>query len=397
MAGAGGVKSQAHDCHIADNNLQAGCRSVRFVQNALLAPEAFHMPELSIPSAGRMLVLAAAFLLSAPTARAQLLPAGPWTLDQNASSLSFQSIKKGSIVETNTFAGFEGVITEDGQAEIQIILESVDTGVDIRNVRMRFLFFETYKYPIATVRAEIAPEDFRDLAAVGRKRIDLAYTLELHGHQKEFVTPVNVTMIDADTVSVASAAPVVVDVKSFGFENGLVKLQEAVGGIDIVPSATVSFDMVFNAAQPAVEVTPVAAVSRAPSGALESVGNLTEEECRNRFEVLSRTEAIYFRVASARLDEASEPLLETVFDIAMRCPSLPILIAGHTDSDGSEDFNQRLSELRARSVVDYLVAKGVPRDRLSEVGYGESQPVVPNDSPSNKSRNRRIEFHLGSG
>lgn len=348
---------------------------------------------LSLMRAGAL----AALVAVAPTAafaQSANLAESAWRLDGDASTLTYQSIKRGTVVETSSFAGFEGSISPEGDARIEIVLESVDTGVDIRNVRMRFLFFETYKFPRAVITARVDPARFRNLPRDGRMRMDLDYTVDMHGMQKRFTSPVNVTMIGDSAVSVASATPIIVDVASFGFEEGLKKLSEAVGDIDITPSATVSFDMVF---RPQTPVSPVRVASRAPSGALESAGDLTDEECRNRFDVLSRTEAIYFAVNSARLDDASAPLLSTVIDIATRCPSLAIRIAGHTDSDGPASYNQTLSERRAAAVADYLVRNGVENRRLSSIGYGETQPAFPNDTAGNKSRNRRIEFAVGGG
>ena len=67
-------------------------------------------------------------------------------------------------------------------------------------------------------------------------------------------------------------------------------------------------------------------------------------------------------------------------------------IDGHTDSRGSEAYNQQLSERRARAVRDYLVSKGVPAERLSVRGFGETKPIAPNDTPENLRRNRRTEL-----
>ena len=69
-----------------------------------------------------------------------------------------------------------------------------------------------------------------------------------------------------------------------------------------------------------------------------------------------------------------------------------IQIAGHTDSDGSESYNQTLSEQRAASVKNYLVDNGISASRLSTIGFGENLPVVSNGSAANKAMNRRIEF-----
>ena len=65
---------------------------------------------------------------------------------------------------------------------------------------------------------------------------------------------------------------------------------------------------------------------------------------------------------------------------------------GHTDTDGTPERNQRLSERRAQSVVDYLSKAGVNASVLVAIGYGETRPLAANDTPVNKARNRRIDF-----
>ena len=81
-------------------------------------------------------------------------------------------------------------------------------------------------------------------------------------------------------------------------------------------------------------------------------------------------------------------------------PKLEIEISGHTDSKGSDSYNQKLSEARAKAVVDYLIRNGIARDRLSAKGYGESLPVEPNenpdgtDNPEGREKNRRTEFKV---
>jgi len=92
----------------------------------------------------------------------------------------------------------------------------------------------------------------------------------------------------------------------------------------------------------------------------------------------------------------SGALLDNIADIVSRCPGMVIEIGGHTDSDGSDATNLRLSERRALAVAEYLQALGIPDDRFVIRGYGESQPIVANDSSDNKARNRRIEFKVVS-
>ncbi|HNU55026.1 MAG TPA: OmpA family protein [Flavobacteriales bacterium] len=71
-----------------------------------------------------------------------------------------------------------------------------------------------------------------------------------------------------------------------------------------------------------------------------------------------------------------------------------ILIEGHTDSDGADDYNLGLSERRAKSVSRQLIADGVPAGRISTVGYGEGQPVADNGSAEGKAQNRRVEVAI---
>jgi outer membrane protein OmpA-like peptidoglycan-associated protein len=75
-------------------------------------------------------------------------------------------------------------------------------------------------------------------------------------------------------------------------------------------------------------------------------------------------------------------------------PNLKIEISGHTDSKGSADYNKKLSERRAKAVVDYLVAKGVSSDRLRYAGYGMDRPLVSNDDETGRQLNRRTEFEI---
>lgn len=85
-------------------------------------------------------------------------------------------------------------------------------------------------------------------------------------------------------------------------------------------------------------------------------------------------------------------LQEEVMPVLQANPQLKIRIDGHTDSRGSAAYNQSLSERRAKSVRDYLVERGIPADRMSSRGFGESKPAAPNDTPENLQLNRRTEL-----
>ncbi|MDX8463354.1 OmpA family protein [Mesorhizobium humile] len=316
-----------------------------------------------------------------------------WTLDPSASVLTYQSVKKNTIVETNKIRNITGTLSSAGDARISFDLNSVDTGVDLRNVRMRFLFFETFTYPTAEVTAKVDPAAFADLPTKRRVKTTLPFRLSMHGVDKDLEASVVVTMISDTQVSVASEAPVAVHVEDFGLLPNIDKLQQAANVTNIVPTASVSFDFVFTAdgGKPAA-VQTVAAAEVGPVATDAAKANFSDEECLNRFAVLSRTGAIYFRQASARLDAKSRPLLAEVEGVVGKCPALKVEVSGYTDSDGSPEANKALSERRAQAVADALVADGVSRSRISSAGYGEDKPVAANDTPKNKALNRRIEF-----
>lgn len=334
--------------------------------------------------------------LMAP-AQAQDNPfAGGWVLQAEGSALGFQSIKNESKIEQSGFATISGTIAEDGSAEIRIPLDSVDTKIDLRNVRMRFLFFETFKFPEAVITARIDPALLADLPTKRRVSLSLPYTLSLHGVSKDLVADVNVTLISDDLVNVATVGMIPVNAEEFDLMDGVAKLEEA-ANVKIVPTGSVTFDLLFQragaAGTPATETAAADAVAPADT-ALEAEGNFDAEACLGRFEILSRAGNIAFSTGSARLDVAGSAILDNLYDIVSRCPDMVLEIGGHTDDVGADPANVALSERRAASVVEYLVAKGIDASRLTPKGYGEAVPLVANDTDENRARNRRIEFKV---
>jgi outer membrane protein OmpA-like peptidoglycan-associated protein len=84
--------------------------------------------------------------------------------------------------------------------------------------------------------------------------------------------------------------------------------------------------------------------------------------------------------------------LAKVSGIILAHPGLKVEIEGHTDSVGSDEFNQHLSEKRANSVRDYLVAHGLPTDSIAARGLGKTAPLTTNDTPTGRQQNRRVEM-----
>ncbi len=109
---------------------------------------------------------------------------------------------------------------------------------------------------------------------------------------------------------------------------------------------------------------------------------------------------IFFDFDRATIRRESEPELETLLNILEDNPTMVVEISGHTDNKGNPSYNQRLSEARAQSVVNYLIEKGVDKDRLQAKGYGETRPIAKNsnedgtDNEEGRALNRRTEFEI---
>ena len=104
--------------------------------------------------------------------------------------------------------------------------------------------------------------------------------------------------------------------------------------------------------------------------------------------------AILFDLDSASLKSESMARLDQMAEVLVSYPDTDILVMGHTDSSGSEDYNQGLSERRAASVSGYLEARGVTTDRIRARGYGETAPVADNATATGRAQNRRVEVSI---
>ncbi len=114
--------------------------------------------------------------------------------------------------------------------------------------------------------------------------------------------------------------------------------------------------------------------------------------CQQLFSDILAKGKIRFLSGRSTIDADSAGLLDHLIETALRCPTVNIEIAGHTDSDGEDAANQALSQKRAQAVLDYMVKAGLAADRFTATGYGSAQPVASNETDEGKAQNRRIEF-----
>ncbi|MFC1684157.1 OmpA family protein [Pseudomonadota bacterium] len=101
---------------------------------------------------------------------------------------------------------------------------------------------------------------------------------------------------------------------------------------------------------------------------------------------------VNFELNSAKLTAKSTSVLNTVAESLRGRPDVTVIIAGHTDNTGNDNYNMDLSQRRAQSVVDYLVSKGANAAKLSAKGYGEERPIASNKTTEGRAENRRVEM-----
>jgi outer membrane protein OmpA-like peptidoglycan-associated protein len=104
---------------------------------------------------------------------------------------------------------------------------------------------------------------------------------------------------------------------------------------------------------------------------------------------------VNFDTNKFKIKEIYKPKINKIIDVLKKNNKF-ILIVGHTDSVGSDVYNQKLSELRAREVYNYFISKGIDKKRIDYIGYGEEQPIATNATPEGRAQNRRVELLISN-
>ncbi len=142
-----------------------------------------------------------------------------------------------------------------------------------------------------------------------------------------------------------------------------------------------------------LEVTDDAGLSATARARVEVVASVpAEEPAPTRRRIVLR--GINFGFDSAQISEEDGLILDIAAEQLSGVPDTLVRVVGHTDGVGAAGYNQQLSQRRARAVVDYLVQKGLARDRLRAEGRGESEPVASNETPDGRRQNRRVTLEL---
>lgn len=153
---------------------------------------------------------------------------------------------------------------------------------------------------------------------------------------------------------------------------------------------------------PATETTEVSAAKEEEKAPLQETIETEKQidkamklqQAQKELDEILKHKRVEFLYAKDQLTKKSRAIINQVYEILKKYPDIRIEIAGHTDSDGTKANNLRLSQRRADAIKRYLIKKGIDAKRLIAKGYGESKPLVKNDTAAHKQINRRVEFKV---
>ncbi len=166
-----------------------------------------------------------------------------WDVSASESVVSVVSVKKDTIGEVHQFDTLTGSLSNEGAFTLNIDLASVNTGIEIRDQRMRDFLFETGKFAQATASGNLDSDVVGSLSPGESITMDLPFTLSLHGKTKSMQVPVMVSKLLDDKVLVSALKPVLINAADFDLTGGIDKLKELAALPSITLSVPVTFDL----------------------------------------------------------------------------------------------------------------------------------------------------------
>ncbi len=170
-------------------------------------------------------------------------------LDPATSRLNFTSIKNGLVAELHRFTELKGSVSDSGDLLIEVVLNSVDTRVEIRDKRMRETLFETEQFPLAVYRAKIDMAKLADMAPGEVQQSEVKGKLALHGKEGNLDFLVRVIKSNSGALLVSTVEPAFINAEQYDLGVGVLKLRQMVGLKSIARVVPVTFSTVFRSAQ----------------------------------------------------------------------------------------------------------------------------------------------------
>jgi hypothetical protein len=185
-----------------------------------------------------------AFLLLAGAA---LSARADWYLDGESSRLSFVSTKNANVSEVQRFLVLHGKVDPEGLAQVEVELESINSGIPLRDERMRKELFQIDRFPDALITTKIDLRPINDLAPGAQLELRLPLTVDLHGKQHEYQAELLATRLDDRRFQVVTLEPLVINAEDFDLAPGLESLRKLAGLSAISLSVPVSAVLIFTA------------------------------------------------------------------------------------------------------------------------------------------------------
>jgi hypothetical protein len=180
-------------------------------------------------------------------AGASLSAHADWYLDGESSRLSFVSTKNAHIAEVQRFLVLHGKVDDQGLANVEVELDSINSGIPLRDERMRKALFEIDKFPEALITTKIDLRPINDLAPGAQLELRLPLTVNLHGKQKEYSAELLATRLDDRRFQVVTLEPLVINAEDFDLAPGLEALRNLAGLSAISLSVPVGAVLIFTA------------------------------------------------------------------------------------------------------------------------------------------------------
>jgi hypothetical protein len=168
-----------------------------------------------------------------------------WYLDNESSRLSFISTKAGNLSEVHRFLTLHGRIDAKGAARLRVELDSVSTGIPVRDERLRSLLFDVANFPDARIMAQLDLAPITDLAPGAQLELSLPIQVEIRGRKHAYMAELLATRLDDRRFQVVTLAPLVLHAEHFGLEPGIEELRKVARLSTISLSVPVGAVMIF--------------------------------------------------------------------------------------------------------------------------------------------------------
>lgn len=170
-----------------------------------------------------------------------------WYLDGESSRLSFVSTKNASVSEVQRFLVLHGKVDPQGLAQVEVELESINSGIPLRDERMRKELFQVERFPDALITTKIDLRPINDLAPGAQLELRLPLMVDLHGKQHQFQAELLATRLDDRRFQVVTLEPLVINAEDFDLAPGLETLRKMAGLSAISLSVPVGAVLIFTA------------------------------------------------------------------------------------------------------------------------------------------------------